>query len=437
MVSLGTSPYADDIVRMHDVGHKTRLDWNGHSFEPGTRYYTTLRAINNIGLHTELSSDGFVIDDIAPIAGIVYNTGHHRDAIYQSNNQPVQFSWHGFDDEHSFIDSYYVGFIVNGRVPLANDSSSFRKIDIHDHIVYDGNLNQGDTIAAMVKAIDKAGHESPFVTSLPLSIDNTPPQSFHCKGFVEIYEKHITGGERWLDQIICHKKNVYKIKVSITEVTSDFTALLAVDDISMVLTFARNSDGSLITEYNFFAFQMAPKQFSLDIFGGLKSTEMSINVLKCSSIITETKNIETISTQQISSDRISICVQAIDLDSGIKQVNIGIGSVYGGFELQTMKSAISSSHRMHDIVEANLTHGERIYVKAVVINHAGLQNEFKSHPFIIDHTPPIFQNMESSLAYRDAVQNDTTTSVHSRWQVIDDESDIQLCEYCIVFRAPT
>ncbi|CAC5398101.1 unnamed protein product [Mytilus coruscus] len=189
MVSLGTSPYADDIVRMHDVGHKTRLDWNGHSFEPGTRYYTTLRAINNIGLHTELSSDGFVIDDIAPAAGIVYNTGHHNDAIYQSNNQPVKFSWHGFDDEHSFIDSYYVGFIVNSRVPLANDSSSFQKFDIQDHIVCHGNLNQGDTIAAMVKAIDKAGHESPFVTSLPLIIDNTPPQSYDCKRFDEIYEK--------------------------------------------------------------------------------------------------------------------------------------------------------------------------------------------------------------------------------------------------------
>ncbi|CAC5398100.1 unnamed protein product [Mytilus coruscus] len=433
MVSLGTSPYADDIVRMHDVGHKTRLDWNGHSFEPGTRYYTTLRAINNIGLHTELSSDGFVIDDIAPAAGIVYNTGHHNDAIYQSNNQPVKFSWHGFDDEHSFIDSYYVGFIVNSRVPLANDSSSFQKFDIQDHIVYDGNLNQGDTIAAMVKAIDKAGHESPFVTSLPLIIDNTPPQSYDCKRFDEIYEKQITGKDRWLDQITCHKNNVYKIKVSITEVTPDFKALLAVDDISMVLPFARNSDGSLITEYNFFAFEMGPKQFSLDIFGGLKSTEMSISVLKCSSIITETKNIDTITTQQISSDRISICVRAIDLDSGIKQVNIGIGSVYGGFELQTMKSAISSSHRMHDIVEANLTHGERIYVKAVVINHAGLQNEFTSHPFIIDHTPPIIQKMESSLAYRDDVQNGTTTSVHSRWQVIDDESDIKLCEYCIGF----
>ncbi|VDI12754.1 Hypothetical predicted protein [Mytilus galloprovincialis] len=226
MVSLGTSPYADDIVRMHDVGNKTRADWTGLSLEPGTRYFTTVRAINKIGLQTNLSSDGFAIDDIAPIAGIVYNTGHHSDAIYQSNNQPVQFSWHGFEDEHSFVDSYYIGFIVNGKGPLANESSSFQKIDIHDHKVYNGNLNHGDTISAMVKAIDKAGHESPIVTSLQLLIDNTPPQSFDCKRFGTIYEKQITGKNRWLDHITCHKNNVYKIKVSITEVTFDFKAVL-------------------------------------------------------------------------------------------------------------------------------------------------------------------------------------------------------------------
>ncbi|CAC5378371.1 unnamed protein product [Mytilus coruscus] len=357
MVSVGTSPYADDVVRMHDVGHETRADWRGLSLEPGTRYFTTVRAINKIGLQTELSSDGFVIDDIAPIAGIVYNTGHHSDVIYQSINQTVQFSWHGFEDEHSFIDSYYVGFIVNGKSPLANDSVSFQKLDIHDHIVYDGNLNQGDTIAAMVKAIDKAGHESHIVTSLPLSIDNTPPQSFDCKHFEKIYEKHITGKYRWLEQITCHKNSVYKIKVSITDVTFDFKAFLTVDDMSMVLHFVRNSDGTLVTEYNFFSFETALKHFSLDIYGALKSTVMLISVSTCSAVYTEAQYIHTVIAQQISSDRISICVRAIDLDTGIKQVNIGIGSVNGGFELQTIKSAMSSSHRMHDIVEANLTHG--------------------------------------------------------------------------------
>ncbi|CAC5398098.1 unnamed protein product [Mytilus coruscus] len=433
MVSLGTSPYADDIMCMHDVGNETRVAWNGIQYEPGTRYYTTVRAINNIGLQTELSSDGFVIDDIAPIVGIVYNTRHHTDAIYQSNNQPVQFSWHGFEDEHSFIDSYYVGFIVNGKGQMANVSFSFQMLGIHDHTVYDGTLTHGDTIAAMVKAIDKAGHESHIVTSLPLSIDNTPPQSFDCKHFDKIYEKQITGKDWWLDQITCHKNNVYKIKVSITEVTFDFKAVLAVDDISMVLTFARDSDGSLITEYNFFAFETAPKYFSLNVYGGLKSTEMSISVLKCFSINIGAHDIKTITTQQISPDRISICVRAIDLESGIKQVNIGIGSVNGSFQLQTMKSAISSSHRMHDIVEANLTHGEHVYVQAVVINHAGLQTEFTSHPFVVDHIPPVIQSLESSLWYRVDAQNDTTSIVHSRWHVIDDESDVKFCEYCIGF----
>ena len=82
----------------------TRIEWTGQSFEPGTRYYTTVRAVNSIGLQTEVSSDGFVLDDSPPVVGVVYNTGHHNDVKYQSAFNPVQFSWHGFDDEHSFID---------------------------------------------------------------------------------------------------------------------------------------------------------------------------------------------------------------------------------------------------------------------------------------------------------------------------------------------
>ncbi|CAG2202818.1 unnamed protein product [Mytilus edulis] len=416
MVSVGTSPYADDIVRMHDVGHKTRADWTGLSFEPGTRYFTTVRAINKIGLQTELCSDGFLIDDIAPITGIVYNTGHHRTP--STNLLINQFSFPGMDLRTNIPSLIHI---------------TFKKIDIHDHIVYNGNLNHGDTIAAMVKAIDKAGHESPIVMSLPLLIDNTPPQSFDCTHFEKIYEKHITGKARWLEQRTCHKNSVYKIKVSVTDVTFDFKALLAVDDMSMVLPFARNSDGSLVTEYNFFSFETALKHFSLDIYGALQSTEMLISVSRCSAINTEAQDNNTVITQQISSNGMSVCVRAIDLDSGIKQVNIGIGSVNGGFELQAMKSAVSSSHRLHDIVEANLTHGERVYVRAVIINHAGLQSEFTSHPFVVDHTPPIIQSLESSLLYVPDVQNDTTTSVHSRWQVIDDESDVKFCEYCIGF----
>jgi hypothetical protein len=41
----------------------TQIEWIGQSFEPGTRYYPTVRAVNAIGLQTEVSSDGFVLDD--------------------------------------------------------------------------------------------------------------------------------------------------------------------------------------------------------------------------------------------------------------------------------------------------------------------------------------------------------------------------------------
>ena len=119
----------------------TRIEWTGQSFETGTRYYTTVRAVNSIGLQTEVSSDGFVLDDSPPVVGVVYNTGHHNDVIYQSAFSPVQFSWHGFDDEHSFIDSYSIAYVVNDEKPLENESMVFTDIGLSKSVLYTGQIN--------------------------------------------------------------------------------------------------------------------------------------------------------------------------------------------------------------------------------------------------------------------------------------------------------
>jgi hypothetical protein len=41
------------------------------------------------------------------------NLVHKNDSGGVSAFSPVQFSWHGFDDEHSFIDSYSIAYVVN------------------------------------------------------------------------------------------------------------------------------------------------------------------------------------------------------------------------------------------------------------------------------------------------------------------------------------
>ncbi|XP_052063158.1 uncharacterized protein LOC127702892 [Mytilus californianus] len=71
MVSLGTLPSVDDIVQMKEVGQSTYTKWENVKLEQGTRYYATVRAINYIGLQSEVSSDGFIIDTIPPPTGIL------------------------------------------------------------------------------------------------------------------------------------------------------------------------------------------------------------------------------------------------------------------------------------------------------------------------------------------------------------------------------
>jgi hypothetical protein len=88
------------------------------------------------------------------------------------------------------------------------------------------------------------------------------------------------------------------------------------------------------------------------------NTKMIVKISKCSkfTIVTNGTGGE-IMGQQISPDTVSICVQAIDLESGIKLISTGIGSVLDGLEIQSLWSVSSS---LHDVIQGNFTHGMQV-----------------------------------------------------------------------------
>ena len=76
--------------------------------EPGTRYYVTVRAWSEAGLQTTAVSDGFLVDVTPPLPGVVFVSGHHSNRHAQSSTSTISASWHGFEDRHSGVMSYYV-----------------------------------------------------------------------------------------------------------------------------------------------------------------------------------------------------------------------------------------------------------------------------------------------------------------------------------------
>jgi hypothetical protein len=409
----------------------TRIDWTGHSFEPGTRYYTTVRAVNSIGLQTEVSSDGFVLDDNPPVVGVVYNTGHYSDVIYQSAYNPVRFSWHGFNDEHSFVDSYSIAYVVNDEKPLENESMVFTDIGLSNSVLYTGQVEHKNKIIALLKAKDKAGHESSTVRSRTLYIDATPPESFLCTKFVPVEHQDITDIDKdefvWSQTIPSQIHDILKIEVVVRDIRLGFRAYLTIDDLFMVLPFTVNADGSVVSEYTYLSQEQRTRNISVHVYDIKPHTKMIAKISKCSEFTIVKNGTGEIMAQQISPDTVSICVPAIDLESGIKLISTGIGSVLDGLEIQSLWSVSSS---LHDVIQGNFTHGMQVFIKAEIENHAGLKSVLRSNVLIIDHTAPFIQNMHGFIKYLSTV-NQAMVTVMSTWKSVDEESKIKYCEYCI------
>ncbi|WAR13864.1 hypothetical protein MAR_003969 [Mya arenaria] len=98
----------NDIVQVSNVGLSTNFTVTRVRLEPGIKYFFTVTAVNILGLNSQKSSDGFLIDTDNPIHGVVYNTGRFMDSSFQGEADSLNISWTGFVDHYSGIQSYYV-----------------------------------------------------------------------------------------------------------------------------------------------------------------------------------------------------------------------------------------------------------------------------------------------------------------------------------------
>ena len=104
-VLLQTASNHHDIT---NVGLNTTWIIPTKHLEPDTRYYIMVRAWNEAGLQTTAVSDGFLVDVTAPLPGVVFASSHHSNRHAQSSLSTISASWHGFQDQHSGVTTYYV-----------------------------------------------------------------------------------------------------------------------------------------------------------------------------------------------------------------------------------------------------------------------------------------------------------------------------------------
>ena len=107
------------------------------------------------------------------------------------------------------------------------------------------------------------------------------------------------------------------------------------------------------------------------------------------------------------------------------QINFGVGTTATGFQLKAPYHIDPSTDQIFTL---SATHGTPVYGTAIVENFAGLTSVFRSRKILVDHTPPVFENISTNLIMtKTTLANETNVLLEVVWNVNDDESGIRLC----------
>ncbi|XP_078696223.1 uncharacterized protein LOC144924666 [Branchiostoma floridae x Branchiostoma belcheri] len=177
-VSLSTFPGGEDIVPyINDNISSTESEVliDGLTLQSGMKYFSNVRAYSHAGLHTTVSSDGFVVDTEPPSAGVVYDGLDIHDRDYQNCSSHVAASWHGFSDLQSYI-HHYVWCV--GSTPGTDDILTCTDVGLRLSDVKEISpvLTSGTKYYSTVYAVDAAGLTSPPAMSDGIVVDTSPPE---------------------------------------------------------------------------------------------------------------------------------------------------------------------------------------------------------------------------------------------------------------------
>ncbi|XP_078682399.1 uncharacterized protein LOC144916875 [Branchiostoma floridae x Branchiostoma belcheri] len=172
--SVGTCPGCDDVMETEDVGLLQEASAEHLSLVSGKRYYITVTACNMADLCTSVSSDGVVIDNSPPVAGIVYDGVDDMDLSFQASRTFLGAHWFGFHDPHSGLSHYEWRA---GTTPGGDDVYFTSRLALTEMAYVsrvDPPLPNGQAVYVTIRAYNKAGL---FVerSSNGVTVDDTPP----------------------------------------------------------------------------------------------------------------------------------------------------------------------------------------------------------------------------------------------------------------------
>ncbi|XP_069134697.1 uncharacterized protein [Argopecten irradians] len=430
LVSLGTIPGADDIITIDDVGLNTSMSWSDLTLSPGTKYYVTVTATNQVGLHITLVSDGVLVDQENPYTGEVFNTAKFYNS-HSQNYQDVGVSFRGFADRHSAIKTFLVAFDRSGNG--SQELLKFERIGIQNtHRYTNMNLTDGHWYRFAVKALDAAGFESETIFSPQFMYDSSTPTGFAPCEYRNLFNETLeseNGTFVWTKPLVNNTHpSVYRVHLVFTEIEDGELVEISFEDQRHMYPIQSNMFDANEVHASFLSSPLFNDDRNIVVQMDKLDTNVNVQLLiDVSDNITLTNNTDnSVIVRQVSPSELHVTVNVLDEESGIKNIFVGAGSTRGGFQIHPLVIVPWSSTLFTEAL-----HGQEVHITAIAENHAGDRSHFHASPVIVDHTPPQISNTKMTINYKQ-ISEQTLTKVTLTWEVTDAESKITQCACAIV-----
>ncbi|KAK3735006.1 hypothetical protein QZH41_010660, partial [Actinostola sp. cb2023] len=178
-----TNSKNNEVVGWTSVAKKTTITHSGLSLTNGVKYYVTVKAMDAVGLSTEVKTNGVIVDTTRPVfTGKVdvrgINDVHNgKPCVYVTSRTTLAVTWRGFTDGHSGLDRYEWAVIPAAQSIKPSDLKRVSGSSLTTSASFSGlTLTDGQLYRVVIRAYNRAFlyTDASSVVVIP---DSTPPQT--------------------------------------------------------------------------------------------------------------------------------------------------------------------------------------------------------------------------------------------------------------------
>lgn len=405
---MGSAPEQFDLVDWTDVGLATSATKTGLTLIEGSRYYITVRATNNVGLVSEVSSsNGILVDSTPPPAPTVTDDG-----AFTALNTALHAVWTPVTSP-SGVKSYEYSI---GTAAGQNDVKDWTDAALATEAAPGGlTLQNGRSYFINVRAVSYIGKTGAVGSSDGILVDTTPPTTptVTDSGVFASSATQLTASWAAADP----ESGVvgYEYAVGTTSGATNTCPWTSAG----AQTTATIGSLSLADGGNYYISVRATNGSGLKSSAGT-SDGIIVDLSPPSKPVVNDDGVYTTNATQLHATWSSS-----DAQSGIAKYEYAIGTTAGGTNTVNWTTAGTVTDKV--ITGLLLVSGTRYYISVRATNGAGQVSQIATTDgILVDATPPT-----TPVITDDGKYTRNTTTIHATWTSSDPETGITLYEYSI------